>query len=264
MSDRLAVCIPTYNERENIPGLVREIFTYVPNATVIIADDNSPDQTGAAVRMLQETYPRLILLNRTKDRGFANSYKDAFTYCLDNDFEWILQMDADFSHHPRFIPELLLKRGKADFVVGSRYAPGGKIENWPLFRRILSKGGNFYVSTLLGRRVSDMTGGFNLWNRKVLKAVPYLDLKSDGYSFLIEIKYWALEKGFIPAEAPITFADRTAAASKMSPSIMREAVMRVPQIALAPMPASVSPRRLMNGTTVILPPMREDRAVGNY
>lgn len=228
------VCIPTYNERGNIDRLIREIFSAVPEISIVVADDNSPDGTGDVVKSLQADFPNLFLLNRKRERGFANSYKDAFCFALKNGFQNIVQMDADFSHSPQALPALLEALPKGDFIVGSRYAPGGRIENWPLKRRILSRGGNLYVSIFLGRVVSDMTGGFNLWKRSVLEKVPFKAIHCDGYSFLIELKFRSKQSGFKGYEVPITFTDRTEAVSKMSPQIMREAILKVPSLLFSP------------------------------
>lgn len=245
---RLAVCIPTYNEKENISGLISEIFKYAPEAHVIVADDNSPDGTAEIARQIPGN---VTVLLRRSDRGFANSYKDAFAYALSRGTDLILQMDADFSHHPRFIPQMIESIKNSDFVVGSRYKKGGEVVNWPWFRKFLSKGGNTYASTFLGRSVSDMTGGFNLWRRSTLERIPVMDFVCDGYSFLIELKFRALQLGFKPAEVPIEFIDRTQAASKMSGKIMVEAVLRVPMLAFSKPPKNQTPFNLNPNTEVL-------------
>lgn len=245
---RLSVCIPTYNEKENISGLISEVFKYVPDAHLIVSDDNSPDGTAEVASRISD---QVSVLLRKSDRGFANSYKDAFAFAISKGSDFILQMDADFSHHPRFIPQMLEAIKESDFVVGSRYKKGGEVVNWPWFRKILSKGGNTYASLFLGNKVSDMTGGFNLWRRSTLERIPVMDFSCDGYSFLIELKFRALQLGFKPSEVPIQFVDRTQAASKMSGSIMAEAVFRVPQLALSRPPRLVN-RLALNPNTEIL------------
>lgn len=255
------VCIPTYNERGNIERIVKAIFKAVPEITVVIADDNSPDGTGEVVKSLQSEYQRLHLLHRTSERGFASSYKDAFCFALSHGFQNILQMDADFSHSPDAISSLIEALPRADFVVGSRYAVGGKIENWPLKRKILSRGGNLYASLFLGSIVSDMTGGFNLWKRSVLEKVPFKSINCDGYSFLIELKFRAKQYGFKGVEVPITFTDRTEAVSKMSPQIMREAVLKVPSLLFSPRLTPLD--ACMTSTTEIFSPVVDSLSTAN-
>lgn len=230
MKDTL-ICIPTYNESENIPPLLEKIFSLYPDISVLVVDDNSPDGTTSVASNLMFKYPNLRVINRAgRMRGFANSYKDGFAYGLQNGFEWILQMDADFSHDPVHIEQMLAVRNDYDFIVGSRYIKGGKVVNWPLKRRLLSRGGNFYARFWLQPGLSDMTGGFNMWHRDALSHLKIESMQTDGYSFLIELKFHAARAKLRGKEIPITFVDRTAAESKMSPTIFREAVLAVPML----------------------------------
>lgn len=225
------ICIPTYNEAENITPLLQNIFSLYPEISVLVADDNSPDGTSTIISSLKARYPNLHLLNRKgRQKGFANSYKDGFVLALEMGFEWILQMDADFSHNPEHIKAMLAVRENYNFVVGSRYTRGGKTENWPLKRRILSRGGNLYARLWLNAGLKDMTGGFNMWHRDALSYLDLSGMETDGYSFLIELKFHAARAGLRGKEIPITFTDRTAAKSKMSPTIFREAVLAVPAL----------------------------------
>lgn len=232
------VCIPTYNESENIPPLLSKLFSLYPEISVLIVDDNSPDGTSEIVESLKSKYPNLRLLNRAgRQKGFANSYKDGFALALKMGFEWILQMDADFSHDPKYISQMFALRQGYDFVVGSRYINGGKTENWPLKRRILSRGGNLYARLWLNAGLKDMTGGFNMWRRDALSYLNLAGMETDGYSFLIEIKFHAARAGLRGKEIPIVFVDRTAAKSKMSPTIFREAVLAVPSLRIFKTPS---------------------------
>lgn len=225
------VCIPTYNESENIPPLLARIFSLYPDLSVVVVDDNSPDNTSQVANDLKSKYPNLHVINREgRQKGFANSYKDGFAYSLEQGFDWILQMDADFSHDPEHIKQMVSIRNGYDFVVGSRYIKGGKVVNWPLKRRVLSRGGNLYARFWLSPGLSDMTGGFNMWHRDALSYLKLNAMQTDGYSFLIELKFHAARAGLRGKEIPITFADRTAAESKMSPTIFREAVFAVPAL----------------------------------
>lgn len=259
--DNTLVCIPTYNESENIPRLVERIFTLYPRITVLIVDDNSPDGTSAVVTSLQSRYPGLRLLNRAgRVKGFANSYKDGFALALKEGFQWILQMDADFSHDPLHIAEMFRVRENYDLVVGSRYTKGGRVENWPLKRRVLSRGGNLYARTWLSSGLRDMTGGFNMWRAEALRHLKFEEMQTDGYSFLIEIKFHAARARLRSIEIPITFVDRTAAKSKMSSSIFREAVIAVPMLRLSNAPQYVPFQRSSPQAEVRGP--EKDLAVG--
>lgn len=225
------ICIPTYNESENIPPLLSKIFATCPDISVVVVDDNSPDETAKIAELLKSQYKNLHVINRKgKQKGFANSYKDGFAYALKNGFDWILQMDADFSHDPEHIKQMVAVRDNYDFVVGSRYIQGGKVVNWPLKRRLLSRGGNLYARFWLNPGLADMTGGFNMWHKDALSYLNLHSMQTDGYSFLIELKFHAARAGLRGKEIPITFVDRTAAESKMSPTIFREAVFAVPAL----------------------------------
>lgn len=241
---RLAICIPTYNEKENIVGIISEIFKFVPDAHIIVADDNSPDGTAHYASQISGN---VTVLLRKADKGFANSYKDAFSYALSSGADLILQMDADFSHNPMYIQKMLEAIETADFVVGSRYIKGGGVTNWPLLRRLVSQGGNVYAWSFLGKAIRDLTGGFNLWRRSTLERLPVMDFTSDGYNFQIELKVTAQRLGFKPKEVPILFTDRIQSISKMSSNIVFEAFLKVPLLAfkrsfVAGQPFSVNPK----------------------
>jgi dolichol-phosphate mannosyltransferase len=227
---RLFVCIPTYNERENIQAILQAILSVVPTASIVVADDNSPDGTAELAASVSN---QVTVLLRKGNRGFAAAYKDAFVYALKNHADVILQMDADFSHDPNYIPEMLEALHECDFVVGSRYTAGGKVTNWPFHRRLLSRWANFYTSFFVRSTIRDMTSGFTLWRRDALEKIPFAHLKSEGYCFLIELKHRALRRGLKAVEVPINFIDRTKAKSKMSFSRCVEAAVMVPILAFS-------------------------------
>lgn len=222
------IIIPTYNERENIPLLVPEVLAVDPSLTVLVVDDNSPDGTGDVVRELGRTNPRVQLLSRPGKQGLGRAYVAGFQWGLDQSFDVLVEMDADFSHRPQDLPKLLaaLKEG-ADFAVGSRYVAGGGTVNWGLLRKIISRGGGLYSRLILGYPLNDWTGGFNAWTKPVLEAIGLSGITSNGYSFQIELKYKALKKGYRGQEVPILFEDRRIGQSKMSLRIVIEAFYRV-------------------------------------
>jgi len=247
---KLYICIPTYNERENIQAILQAILSVVPTASIVVADDNSPDGTAELAASVSN---QVTVLLRKGNRGFAAAYKDAFVYALKNHADLILQMDADFSHDPRYIPEMLKALEDGDFVVGSRYTGGGKVTNWPLHRRLLSSWANFYASFFLRSSIRDMTSGFILWRRDALEKIPFTLLKSEGYCFLIELKHQALKRGLKAVEVPINFIDRTKAKSKMSFSRCVEAALMVPILAFSPCSqGEQQPELELDGKTEIL------------
>lgn len=224
---RQLVCIPTYNERENIPNITREVFKAAPQAHILVIDDNSPDKTGDIVRELQKSEPRLHLLSRAGKQGLGKAYLAGFAWGLQNNYDVITEMDADFSHRPVDLVKILDAAQAADFVVGSRYVNGGATQNWGLLRKIISRGGSLYSRIILGYPLNDWTGGFNAWNRRVLESIELDQVKSNGYSFQIELKFRSLRKGFKGVEVPILFEDRRVGQSKMSLKIVLEAFYRV-------------------------------------
>jgi dolichol-phosphate mannosyltransferase len=222
------IIIPTYNEIENLKKLTQDIFSYVDAQThILIVDDNSPDGTGDLADVLAQANSRIHVMHRAGKLGLGTAYVAGFKYALENGYDVIFEMDSDFSHDPRYLPLFQQEIEKYDAVLGSRYVPGGGTVNWGLGRRILSKGGSLYARLMLGLPIQDLTGGYNCWRRSVLEAIGPSSLKSDGYSFQIEIKYRAHSKGFRIKEIPIVFEDRHLGKSKMNKKIVFEAIFRV-------------------------------------
>jgi len=218
---------PTYNERKNITDLVQAVFTTSQNYHLLIVDDNSPDGTAEKVRQLQHAYPNLHLEVRKEKSGLGTAYCHGFQWALERDYEAIAQMDADLSHNPEEIPAMLDLLQTHDVVIGSRYCDGISVVRWPLRRLILSYGANLYTRIVTGMPIKDGTAGFKVWRRTVLETIDLSQVKSQGYSFQIEMHFRAWQKGFRIAEHPIIFIDRTIGESKMSRSIMIEAVFMV-------------------------------------
>ncbi len=230
---RALIVIPTYNERENIQPLIEAIFKTVATAAdshsvdVLVVDDGSPDGTGQLVAQLALSNPKIHVLHRARKMGLGTAYVAGFKWGLQKDYEAFIEMDADFSHDPKYLPTMLGALTTHDVAVGSRYVTGGGTVNWGLGRKIISRGGSLYSRFVLGASIRDFTGGFNGWRRKVLETVDLDTLRSDGYSFQIEIKYRAFLKGFQITEFPITFVDRKVGVSKMNKKIVFEALARV-------------------------------------
>ncbi|MBL7716815.1 MAG: polyprenol monophosphomannose synthase [Bdellovibrionales bacterium] len=231
---RFLIVVPTYNEIENIASLIGEVFAVVPSTVeMLIVDDGSPDGTGKRVDELKKSNPRLHVLHREKKMGLGTAYVNGFKWGLNakaqdgQPFDALIEMDADFSHHPRYLAEMLKRLETHDVAIGSRYVPGGGTVNWGLGRRILSRGGSLYSRLILGAGIRDFTGGFNGWRREVLQNVSLETLRSDGYSFQIELKYRAFRKKYRMTEFPIVFEDRKVGKSKMNRRIVFEALGRV-------------------------------------
>jgi dolichol-phosphate mannosyltransferase len=224
---RSLIVIPTYNEAENIGSLVEQVFLRVPNVNVLVVDDGSPDGTGTLVSEIARKNDRVHLLSRSGKQGLGTAYVAGFKWGLEKGFDTLIEMDADFSHDPKYLPDMLHHLASNDFAIGSRYVAGGGTVNWGLGRKILSRGGSFYARTILGMPIRDFTGGFNGWHRRVLEAVDLGSLRSDGYSFQIELKHRAALLGFRFTEFPIVFVDRTVGKSKMNKRIVIEALSRV-------------------------------------
>ncbi len=224
---RALICLPTYNERENLGPIAVAILAATPEVDVLVIDDGSPDGTGQLADELAAREPRVHVLHRTKKEGLGRAYLAGFAWALARDYALVLEMDADFSHDPKYLPAMLAKAGEADLVLGSRYVPGGGTVNWGLGRKILSRGGSLYARTILGVRVRDLTGGFKCFRREVLEAIDLATVECSGYAFQIELTYRALLKGFRVAEIPIVFADRRVGQSKMSRRIVLEAIAKV-------------------------------------
>ncbi len=224
-SDRACVVLPTYNERENLPSIVPAILAAAPQVDVLVVDDNSPDGTGALADALASKDPRVRVLHRARKEGLGRAYLAGFAEALSRGYGRILEMDADFSHDPARLPELLAS-GK-DLALGSRYVEGGGTVNWGLGRRVLSKGGSLYARLILGIAVRDLTGGFKCFRRQVLESIDLPSVRSTGYAFQIELTYRALKRGFSVGEVPIVFADRRVGKSKMNRRIVAEALWMV-------------------------------------
>jgi len=226
------VCLPTYNERENLEAMVRALAPL--GVRVLVVDDNSPDGTGEIADRLAGELDFVSVLHRERKEGLGPAYLAGFRRALADGAELVLELDCDFSHDPSDVPRLVdACESGADLALGSRYVPGGGTENWGLGRRIVSWGGSFYARVLLGVGIRDLTGGFKCYRRRVLETIDLDAIDSKGYAFQIETTYRTLRKGFHVVEVPIRFVDRTAGQSKMSRSIFLEAVVKVPLLRLA-------------------------------
>jgi dolichol-phosphate mannosyltransferase len=222
------IIIPTYNERGNILALVPEIMQSMADAHLLVVDDSSPDNTAGAVRDMQRTYSNLHLLEREKKEGLGRAYVAGFDWGLKNGYEIFVEMDSDFSHRVIDLQSMLQALTQdVDFVIGSRWILGGQVKNWDKWRFLLSRGGNYYAACLLGKSIKDWTGGFNIWRADILRRINMPTLEAQGYSFQIEIKYRALRLNFRGIEVPITFEERRLGYSKMSFSIIFEAIAQV-------------------------------------
>ena len=222
------ICIPTYNERDNLPLIVPAVLASLPDAQVLVIDDNSPDGTGDLADELAAADSRIHVLHRTGKEGLGKAYLAGFAWALERDYEFIFEFDADFSHKPEYLPEFLhLLQTEADVVVGSRRVPGGGVENWGAFRRFISWGGSVYSRTVLNVPIRDLTGGFNGFRRSALLSIGLDEVSSTGYCFQVELKYRACKADLRVVEAPIVFPDRTRGESKMSGDIFMEAVLQV-------------------------------------
>jgi dolichol-phosphate mannosyltransferase len=224
MADRVVIVIPTYNEAENIGLICPAIHEVLPGAEILVVDDNSPDGTGRIVEGLATADPRIHLLSRKGKEGLGRAYVAGFTWCLENGFDVVVQMDCDFSHQPRYLPDLLGALADADVVIGSRYVKGGETESWPLKRKVLSMGGNLYARTILGMRVIDLTGGFKAWRRTALETIGLQRVGAAGYAFQMEMNYRAHRCGLRIREVPITFPDRVRGESKLGGQIFWESL----------------------------------------
>ena len=224
---RHLVIVPTYNEIENIQSLLPQLMKLCQDLDVLVVDDNSPDGTAGKVKELAESEPRIHLLLRTKKEGLGKAYLAGFQWGLENGFETLTEMDADFSHRPEDLSKILDEIPKKDFIVGSRYVQGGRVVNWSLLRKLISRGGSLYSKFIMGFPLNDWTGGFNCWRRDSLKAMELEKVTSEGYCFQIELKYRALRAGLQGQEVPIVFEDRRVGQSKMSLRIVLEAFYKV-------------------------------------
>ena len=212
---RTLICIPTYNEKDNIGQIVRAVLAQNLPVEILVIDDNSPDGTAQVVREMQEKYQGLHLLSRAGKEGLGKAYIAGFNWGMAHGFEAMVEMDADFSHRPQDLGPLLKALENADFVIGSRYVKGGGTVNWTWVRKLISRGGGIYSRLILGYPINDWTGGFNAWKVGTLKKIGLEGVKSNGYSFQIELKYKALKAGCRGVESPILFEDRRVGQSKM-------------------------------------------------
>ena len=234
-TERFLVCLPTYNERENLERMIAAIDAARGRAAipgdVLVIDDGSPDGTGELADALAATHDWVHVLHRTRKEGLGRAYLAGFHWALERDYAYILEMDCDFSHDPGRIPDLVAAaRTDADLVIGSRYTRGGGVRDWSLVRRAISRGGCLYARAFLSLPVSDLTGGFKCFRRAVLEAIDLADVTAEGYAFQIEMTYRTALLGFRIRELPITFTDRVAGGSKMSRRIVLEASWRVPEL----------------------------------
>jgi len=225
------VIIPTYDEKENIEPISKAIFSVLPETDILFIDDNSPDGTGKEIDRLMQNEPRIHAIHNNEKKGLGRAYIQGFKWALARDYQFIFEMDADFSHDPRELPNFLKAIETADLVLGSRYVHGIRITNWPLRRLILSKTAATYVRLITGLPVTDPTGGYKCYRRNVLEAVDLDSIISNGYSFQVEMTYKAWLKGFRIVEIPILFEDRRSGYSKMNTDIFKEALWIVWKLA---------------------------------
>lgn len=221
------VCIPTYNEIENLPRIIPEVLARDERFSVLVIDDNSPDGTGNWADDEARHNPRVHVLHRREKQGLGQAYLAGFRWALERDFDLVFEMDADFSHNPDYLPQFLATAEHADLVIGSRYIKGVNVINWPMSRLLLSYFANVYTRVVTGLPLRDATGGFKCYHRRVLESVNLDAVRSNGYSFQIEMSFRAWRKGFTLTEIPIVFVDREMGTSKMSKKIVREAVWMV-------------------------------------
>jgi dolichol-phosphate mannosyltransferase len=231
---RAVICLPTYNERENLEPMLRVLGPLLENGDrVLVIDDDSPDGTGELADRLAEELSWVEVLHRPEKQGLGPAYLAGFHWALGLGAELVFEMDCDRSHDPADVPRLRTAAESADLVLGSRYVEGGTIRNWGHVRRLVSAGGSLYARLVLGVRVRDLTGGFKCYRRRVLEKIDLDAVRSRGYAFQIETTYRALRAGFRVVEVPITFVDREVGGSKMSRSIVLEAIWKVPALRLA-------------------------------
>ncbi len=221
---KILVVIPTYNEAENIPKLIPAVLRQAPNLDVLIVDDGSPDGTGAIVKDIMAANRQVHLIERTGKQGLGTAYVRGFRYAIEHGYDFVFEMDADFSHSPNDIPVFLAKIQNADLVLGSRYIDGVRVLDWPMNRLLLSYSANVYTRIITGLPIHDATGGFKCFRIEALKAIDLDSIRSNGYAFQIEMSFKVWKKGFRIVEVPIIFADRKVGTSKMSKNIVYEAV----------------------------------------
>ncbi|MDQ6816067.1 MAG: polyprenol monophosphomannose synthase [Actinomycetota bacterium] len=248
MAERVWVVVPTFNEAENVGRLLKscaaELDRLVPGEyRILVVDDNSPDGTGAIAEALARELPAVEVLHRPEKGGLGHAYLAGFSRALAGGAELVIEMDADFSHDPKYLSSLLAAARTADLVLGSRYVDGGGVRDWGLMRRLISRGGGLYARMILGVDVRDLTGGFKCIRREVLEAIDLDSVRAEGYVFQIEVTYRALLAGFKVQEVPIVFCDRHAGTSKMSARIAAEAMWLVPRLRGSATKALADPAR---------------------
>lgn len=228
--NRTLIIVPTFNEFENIGALLLHLTEKTENIDILVVDDNSPDGTADIVRRFGDHDPRVHLLSHPKKGGLGAAYIAGFDWAFSKQYDRVFQMDADFSHHPIYLPPMLAALEDVSVVMGTRYVDGGGTKGWGAFRQILSRGGNWYARTILKVPYRDMTGGFMGWRKEALQKIDYRSIRSRGYAFQVELKYLAHKHGFKMAEVPIVFENRRFGTSKMSSRIIGEAALRVLQL----------------------------------
>jgi len=229
---RTLIVVPTYNEKDNLPSLLEALTAFPDEIHVLVVDDGSPDGTGDIAAQWCERTPRVHLIRRAGKMGLGSAYVAGFRWALERDYERIFEMDADFSHDPKYVPDLLSASENADLVIGSRYLTGVNVVNWPMSRLLLSWFANKYAKFVSGLPIHDCTAGFKCFRREVLEKIDLDSISASGYGFQIELHYKAWKKGFRLAEVPIVFVDRRAGTSKMSGQIIREALLLVVRLRL--------------------------------
>jgi dolichol-phosphate mannosyltransferase len=250
--DRVLVVLPTYNEASNLATIVGRIRQAVPSADVLVVDDASPDGTGEIADLLATADEQVVVLHRTAKEGLGAAYVAGFDWGLTRGYDVLVQMDADGSHLPEQVPMLLTALGRADLVIGSRWVPGGSVQNWPLRRELLSRGGNLYARLAIGGDVRDATGGFRAWRRDALETVGLATVASTGYCFQVDLTRRALRGGLRVRELPIRFVEREHGESKMDGAVVREALWRVTWWGVLDRWTALTGRRRTAGATVAL------------
>ncbi|MGB4706794.1 MAG: polyprenol monophosphomannose synthase [Aquiluna sp.] len=220
---KFLVLMPTFNERQNLENSVLQVLQAVPGINLLIIDDNSPDGTGAIADKLSEENSEVSVLHRESKKGLGRAYLDGFTWAAKNSFDFVIQMDADGSHQPKNLSDLISKARPSRLVIGSRWIPGGEVLNWPWYRKVISRFGNLYARRMLGTKVMDMTAGYRLYPVSSLAKMKLQDVQAQGYGFQIEMTLLAIEEGLEVVEVPISFVERTVGKSKMTMKIVLEA-----------------------------------------
>jgi dolichol-phosphate mannosyltransferase len=231
--ERVAVVMPTYEERQNLESIAGRLRAAVPNADLLVVDDNSPDGTGDLADKLSEADPHIQVLHRTDKAGLGPAYIAGFRWALERGYDAVVEMDADGSHQPEQLPQLLAALDGADGVIGSRWVPGGQLLNWPRSREVLSRGANVYTRIMLGLHIKDATGGYRAYRASALQRISLDTVESAGYCFQIDLTLRMVRAGLRIVEVPITFVERERGASKMSRAIIGEAFLRVAQWGIA-------------------------------